>query len=667
MGLKRRAFARLRGIMVMANDLTKMSGASKDVLSVRVDELRKLIPEAFADGKVDFEALRAALGAAVDTSKEHYRFVWNGKNESRAFAFTPSMGTLRPCKEESKHWDTTKNLYIEGDNLEVLKLLQGSYYRAVKLIYIDPPYNTGHDFVYPDNYKDSIENYKEKTGQTDSEGHALRANPETSGRYHTDWLNMMFPRLLIARNLLRDDGVIFISIDDNEETNLRKLCDEVFGENNFLGMIVLKTATDNNGSQVTTEHEYLLCFAKSASSQGEWNRRSEAALKIKEQFIKLKKKKLSNEDIQVALRKWIKENKNDLPQVSHYNNVDDKGVYSSSSNSSNPHPGGYMYDILHPITGKPCPKPANGWRWPEATFWGYANDGEIEWGEDETTQPHVKKRIETAMESLRSLIYEDNRGTTKELASLFDGKKVFDNPKPHSVISRIIDFVSTKDSLILDFFSGSATTAHAVMQLNAKDGGSRRFIMAQLPQLCAEDSEAAKAGYKNICEIGKERIRRAGEKIKEANATVAPNLDIGFKVFKLDTSNLIPWNPNPENLEKDLLAVVDNAVEGRTADDLLYEILLKCNLPLTLPIDERKIGGNTISVIGGGKLMVCLDKHIPLAVAEEMVRLRAEEFKSEAGMQVVFLDNGFVADKDKANAIMVLKQGGVEEKAIMSI
>ncbi|MDY3228800.1 MAG: DNA methyltransferase [Kiritimatiellia bacterium] len=476
----------------------------------------------------------------------------------------------------------------------------------------------------------------------------------------------------LARNLLRDDGVLFVSLDDNEIFNLRKISDEVFGEKNFLGMIVLKTATDNNGSQVTTEHEYLFCVAKRADVQQGWKRKSEAAAKIIAQYGKIKMKFAAPQLIQDALRKWIKDNRNDLPQVAHYNNVDEKGVYSSSGNSSNPHPGGYMFDILHPKTGRPCPKPANGWRWPEATFASYAKSGEVEWGIDETTQPHIKKRIETATESLRSLIYEDNRGTTKELSELFDGKKVFDNPKPYRLLARIMDFVTTDDSIVLDFFAGSSTTAHAVFHQNVIDGGTRKFIMVQLPEVCAEGSEAAKAGYKNICEIGKERIRRAGKKIidefDEKRKVVAGSLDldggnttrvgslpdIGFRVLKLDSSSLNDTSATVSETSQ-AFENFDRIKSDRSPEDLLFQMLLETRIPLSEPIVKAQVAGNEVFFVGvpadaqdkdalsGAPLAACLDQN-----AKMTTEFFIEVAKLKPGI-AFFRDDAFADDSARTN------------------
>lgn len=407
------------------------------------------------EGLTDKE--RSALLGLLRESKT-YGLVWEDKPEAVEDRMQEELPVLKEVKERaiiSDAPDAPNHILIEGDNLEALTTLAYTHEGKIDVIYIDPPYNTGNkDFVYNDSYVDKEDSYR-----------------------HSKWLSFMSQRLKIAKQLLSDKGVIFISIDDNEQAQLKLLCDEVFGNNNFLGQIILKTATDNNPSQINTEHEYMLSYCTNKSLQENWKRQSQGARLIMQEYKILKNKGLSISDIQVELRKFIRNNKSQLPQVAHYNNVDERGVYSSSSNSSNPHPGGYMYDIIHPKTNKPCPKPLNGWRWPKSTFWNYNSLGDIEWGKDETTQPHVKKRIETSTEYLRTLIYEDNRGTTKALSDIFGGKKVFDNPKPTIVLSRILDFASHKQSTILDFFAGSGTTLHATMQLNAEDGGTRQCIL----------------------------------------------------------------------------------------------------------------------------------------------------------------------------------------------
>ena len=398
--------------------MEKLKMQSHDVIGSNTQKIAQLFPNCVTerlgkDGKpelaIDFEKLQAELSnEIIAEGEERYQFTWPDKRAAVRLANTPTTMTLRPCREESVDFDNTQNLYIEGDNLDVLKVLRETYLGKVKMIYIDPPYNTGNDFVYNDDFAQGKEEFEQSSGLFDEDGNQtvdpMQRNTESNGRFHTDWLNMIYPRLKVARDLLTDDGVIFISIDENEVENLKKVGNEVFGATNFIGNLILKTATDNNPSQINIEHEYMICYAKNRILQSNWTRISEAAQLIKEQYTILKTECDSKDEIQTKLRKWIKANKERLPQVAHYNNVDDKGVYSSSSNSSNPHPGGYMFDILHPITQLPCPKPANGWRWPEKTFWSYANDGEVEWGKDETTQPHIKKRIETSQDYLRTII-----------------------------------------------------------------------------------------------------------------------------------------------------------------------------------------------------------------------------------------------------------------------
>jgi len=655
-----------------------MDGMSMDLTAENIEQIKKLFPEAVTEGKIDFEVLKALLGGEIENRQEYYKFTWNGKGAARAYARTRSMGTLRPCEAESSGKDGTpgkfdsENLYIEGDNLEVLKLLQGAYHKRVKMIYIDPPYNTGKDFVYPDNFRDSIGNYKALTGQTNEEGKSTRANPETSGRYHTDWLNMMYPRLILARNLLTDDGVIFISIDDSEQDNLKKLCNEVFGEENFIGQLIWERAFSpkNDAKYFSASHDYIFVYSKNIFSFGIG--------------------KLERTD----------------EMDSRYKNPDNdpRGVWSSGDLTAKTYSANYDYPIVTP-SGKVI-NPTNGRSWitSKERMADLIADNRIWFGEKGDNTPRYKRfltEMDNGIVPTTIWYYKEvghNQEGRQEIKELFDGSGYFDGPKPVRLLAKICKVANlTKDSIILDFFSGSATTAHAVMQLNAEDGGNRKFIMVQLPEACEAGTEAAKAGYKNICEIGKERIRRAAKKIKEELTTKdtkehenkkdketnslslfgeAENLscnscvswlnqDFGFKVFKLDTSNVLPWNPNAETLNDDLFRAVDNVLADRSTQDLLYEILLKCNLPLTLPIDERKIGDNTVYVVGMGALAICLDKKIPQTIAEEIVKLR-DEYAPIVPMQVVFRDNGF-DDVSKTNALQILKQSGFEEKSIQTI
>ena len=623
--------------------MNKMDGKSMDLTAENIAQLKKLFPEAVTEGKVDFEVLKALLGGEIETRQEYYKFTWNGKETARAYARTPSKGTLRPCVEESSGKDGTpgkfdsENLYIEGDNLEVLKLLQGSYHKKIKMIYIDPPYNTGKDFVYPDNYQDSIKNYKKLTSQTDTEGKSTRANPETSGRYHTDWLNMMYPRLILARNLLTDDGVIFISIDDSEQ-DLRKICDEIFGEENFVAQIIWKRkrGRDNSAKWFSKSHEYSVIYSRNKDY-------------FNTNFLEL----------------------DDTTKAAYKNPDNDyRGVYRMLGCWARGTQGGVEYDFTTK-DGQYFSKRL--WLFSKESLQKLDREDKlIIRGDNVYRKMFISENQGKIPETLWDSV-SNGANASDEIKKLFDNL-IFDTPKPLPYIEEMLRIASNSDSVILDFFSGSATTAHAVMQLNAEDGGNRKYIMVQLPEPCVEGTEAAKAGYKNICEIGKERIRRAANKLRAEKPLDCQGKDMGFKVFKLDTSNLREWNPNSDTLAQDLLDAVNNILAGRTTEDLLYEVLLKCNLPLTLPIEERKVESvtangktqtNTIYVVGMGALAICLDENIPQTIAEEIVKLR-NEYAPVVPMQVVFRDNGF-DDVSKTNALQILKQAGFEEKSIQTI
>lgn len=574
--------------------MDKMDGMTMNIEQANVEKLKEVFPEVFADGKVDFDKLQGLLGHYIADDKEKYSFSWKGKADSLRLAQKRSTGTLRPCKEESKNWDTTENLYIEGDNLEVLKLLQSSYLNSIKMIYIDPPYNTGNDFVYTDDFADGIAHYKEVTGQ------ATKSNPETAGRYHTNWLNMMYPRLKLARNLLTDDGVIFISIDDNEIANLRKLCDEVFGEENFLGSILWKKKTNgNNMGYIPPVHDYIICYAKNI------NLINDIGYDITEEFIN---KTYSNPD------------------------NDPRGPWTTMDLSAN-HKGPY-FSITNPLNGQVFnPPEGRYWVFNEEEVKRRIADGRIIFGKTGTTRPVQKVfAAERIKGKIRAESWWDKHGmnedATTEIRDLFGQGKLFTHPKPSKLLYNLITIATHKESndIILDFFSGSATTAHAVMQLNAEDGGHRKFICVQLPEKTDEQSEAYKAGYKTICEIGKERIRRAGEKIKEENKDKKgiKNLDIGFKVFKLDSSNLVKWDNTPTTDEEEVKKRIQQSlfylVDGREDLDLVYEIMLKYGLSLTLPVKERKFDGVTAYIINHPdyKVLICLQPNITLSAVEEM-------------------------------------------------
>lgn len=611
----------------------KLNGKTLDIAEENIKKLREIFPDVFIEDKVDFEKLKQILGEYIETSNERYNFSWNGKAKALRISQTPSTGTLRPCKEESKDWDTTQNLYIEGDNLEVLKLLQKSYHRKVKMIYIDPPYNTGNDFVYPDDFTDNIENYKRITGQVDEEGRNISSNKETNGRYHTDWLNMMYPRLRLARNLLADDGVIFISIDDNEVDNLKKICNEVFGEENFIACIIWERAFSpvNLKKHFSENHDYILCYSKL---------------------------------IEITECNGLKRNENN---DSRYKNLDNdlRGVWTSSDMTVGPVIESKLYDIITPNGKTVRPSSGRCWLFTEDRYYEMLKDNRIWFGENGDNMPRVKKFLTEVKDGITPLTiwkYQEvghSQDAQQKLKSLFSDKAYFDYPKSVELINRMLELYSNKDSIILDFFSGSATTAHAVMQLNAEDGGNRKFIMVQLPEPTEEKDEAYKAGYKNICEIGKERIRRAGEKIKEEKGLEVQKLDTGFKVLKLDYSNIRRWQPDYNNLEESIADYIDNFMEGRTELDVVYEIMLKYGLDLTYPVDEYTICNKKVYAIGYGMLVICLDNELTTDIAKGILDLINKlEPKTT---RVVFKDNSFKTDSNKTNIKEILKCGGVEE------
>ncbi len=641
--------------------MKKMTGESTNITEENLSAMRQLFPEAFEEGKIDFDVLRQLLGDYVDDEEERYSFKWNGKGRALRLSQTPSTGTLRPCKEESVDWDTTQNLYIEGDNLEVLKLLQKSYHGRVKMIYIDPPYNTGSDFVYKDDFRDNVENYKRITGQVDGEGHWISANKEhreSSGRFHTDWLNMMYPRLRLARNLLADDGVIFISIDDNELDNLKKLCDEVFGEGNFTATFLwTKTNTPPALSYKSRKTvEYVLAYEKSLSQ------------------IKYYGNSIDGGDAPL-LNTGNTERILTFPVGSIQVRFMESGMVTAGIKDKVE-----LLDDLYVEKGinANVVRILGAFKWKQETLEDELKNGT--YAIIKTSKFSVRfQRIYTEntyktptnfldIELNRSLDIGTNETAKQDLKQLGLGE-YFEYTKPFSLIQSLNEMICKYDNnaLVLDFFSGSATTAHAVMQLNAEDGGNRRFIMVQLPEPTAETSEATKAGYVNICEIGKERIRRAGEKVKAecVDAERAAALDIGFKVFKLDSSNLQKWQPQPEDLMASLEASMDNFLPDRTTLDVVYEIALKLGLDLSYEVEAREVDGHTVYVIGAGALMICLDSQISMDTAEALLRLH-EEYEPET-WQVVFRDTGFLSDQEKTNIKETLKSAGLDEDAFISI
>ena len=630
----------------MGVKMDKMDGLSMNLEQANLDKLRSVFPECVSEGKLDIDKLLSLCGEYIDNDFEKYRFEWKGKAECLRLAQKRSSGTLRPCPAESVNWDTTQNLYIEGDNLEVLKLLQSAYYRKVKMIYIDPPYNTGNDFVYADDFTDPLARYKEVTQQT------TKSNPETMGRYHTNWLNMMYPRLRLAANLLRDDGVIFISIDDVEVDNLKKLCNEVFGEENFMAQIIWQKVysprMDVQG--FSTSHDYILCYVKSNIE----SIRQEAFAQNSAQF-----------------------NFVDPTNGKKYSRRSIRKEGSHSTRSERPN---LWFPLLAPDGTEVYPYKPDGtegcWRWSLDTYRKNKQQGIVEWVKTGNGwQAYAKQYLDTeAAKPAETLwLYQEvghNHSAAEELKKLFGGK-VFDSPKPKELIMKMIRLATytNESDIILDFFSGSATTAHAVMQLNAEDGGNRRFILVQLPEVCDEKSEAYKAGYKNICEIGKERIRRAGKKLTEAknsqlsmDGEKAP-LDIGFKVFKLDTSNMKLWDTTPitdggaDELVERMNQMVRRIKPERSDLDMVYEVMLKLGVPLTYPVQQLNINGKPVYEVGEDcLLLICLAEF----VEPEDVQAMADY----APAKMIMSRDCFTSDTAMANAHYILRDRQIELKLV---
>ena len=548
---------------------------------------------------IDKDVLMQEISCTVvDGNEERYQFTWPDKKKSVLLANAPINKTLRPCREESVNFDTTENLYIEGDNLEVLKLLQETYLGKIKMIYIDPPYNTGNDFVYEDNFAQSTEEYLANSGQFDEEGNRLVKNLDSNGRFHTDWLNMIYPRLKLAKDLLSDDGVVFMSIDDNEIENLRKICNEIFGEENFIAQIIWKKrSTPPNDKVIGAAHEYILSFGKNISNT------------------------------KLHLRARTQE------QLMRYQNPDNhpKGPWAPGDLSANVKGGRYVaslyYPIINPNTGEEHYPPQNGnWRFNKQTVEKLLKNNEISFGNDGKGRPKLKRFLCDVKEGITYTSLWDfvplNTQGSKEMTELLGNIAIFDNPKPADLIKELVKLGGDNNAIILDFFSGSATTAHAVMQQNAEDGGKRKFIMVQLPEETDEKSEAYKAGYKNICEIGKERIRRAGAKIKEEAGLTAQNLDVGFRVLKCDTSNMKDVYYSPSDFDRNLLDLMaDNIKEDRTPEDLLFQVMLDLGVTLSSKIEKNIIAGKKVFDVADGFLIACFDKD----VNEETIKAIAQK------------------------------------------
>jgi len=620
---------------------------SADILAGNIEQLKTLFPEVFSEGKVDFDVLKQLLGGAVDERDEKYGLNWHGKRRARQLALTPSTGTLRPCPEDSVDWDTTQNLMIEGDNLEVLKLLQKGYAGKVKLIYIDPPYNTGKDFVYPDNFQDSIRNYLELTAQVEG-GQKISSNTEASGRFHTDWLNMMYPRLKVARTLLRTDGLICISIDDYERDNVRKACDEIFGEENFVESIIWKKRYGGGAKEkhLVSVHEYVLVYAHSLNELGEL-------------FVPQSEK---------AIERYY--TKRDT-------NYDTRGPYRTHPLEATKSMGDRP-NLVFPIPGPDGTQvlPLRQWLWsPDRVKTALAGD-EIEFLKDKNGKwtVHSKQYLrdedgEVRQAKVFSIIDSVfSQHGTNELLDLFGNAHIFPFPKPTGLIRPLLEFGVPDDGIVVDFFAGSGTTAQALMTLNVSDNGTRRFVLVQLPEPLDPIENKAATDFcdqlnkpRSIAELTKERLRRAAKKIKDKNP-MFPG-DLGFRVFKLDSSNIRAWEPDRDDLPGTLEESVEHLKTHGTETDILYELLLKLGLDLCVPIEKRNIAGKEVHAVGGGVLMVCLADAIVASDVETLANGIAEWHKALApagDTTCVFRDSAFADDVAKTNLAAILQQQGFQ-------
>ncbi|MFR2718776.1 MAG: site-specific DNA-methyltransferase [Ruminococcus sp.] len=644
--------------------MEKLKMETADMVSHNIAQLGKLFPNCVSETidengnrklAVHMEILQQMLADTVLPGEEAYEFSWVGKKAAIVEAHKRIRKTLRPDISESKDWDTTENLYIEGDNLEALKLLQESYLAAVKLIYIDPPYNTGHDFVYPDSFIMDREEYAKGTGYFDEDGNVNfgRENSETAGRYHSDWCSMMYSRLLLARNLLTEDGLILINMDENEISNLQKICGEIFGETNDLGTIVWdKRNPKGDARGISCQHEYIVVYAKNKAVFTEKckmqrpKKNAEAILKKADQLFSKVGDGYTLNDANAEFSTWMRTQKDFSGGEKAYNKIDEKGdVYrpvSMAWPNKKKAPDDYFVPLIHPVTNKPCSVPDRGWRNPSVTMKKMMAEGRILFGKDETTIPNSKYLLKDNMyENIPSLLYYG--GSDTELLSQMHIP--FDTPKAVNICKEHIKSFTGEGDLILDFFSGSATLAHAIMQANAEDHRKRKYIMVQIPEIIAKNTEAYRQGYRNICQIGKDRIRRAGDLIKKETGA---DIDYGFRVLRVDDTNMKDVYYSAEEYSQNLLFMLEsNIKEDRTDLDLLFGCLLDWGLPLSLPYRSEKIEECTVHNYNDGDLIACFDENIPEDVITVIARMQP--------LRVVFRDSSFADSSSKMNVEEIFK------------
>lgn len=651
--------------------VTQEDGQSADIVGENVGKLKELFPDAFKEGIVDFDILRQLLGdsTVLEEGDEKYGLNWHGKKKARQIALTPSMGTLLPSTDKSVDWDSTGNLFIEGDNLEVLKQLQKSYAKAVKLIFVDPPYNTGKEFIYPDKFQDNLDTYLKYTRQVDSEGMKFSSNTESGGRMHTNWLNMMQPRLRLSRNLLSDDGYVVVCIDDAEFQNLKFLMNEIFGEENQIATLVWDRNRKNDAKFFSVGHEYWLIYAKSKQhlkDNGVVLREPKPGIEEAENlFAKLRAKHSDDwEKVQDDWRAFYAKipSDDDRKKLGRYSKVGARGPYRDDGNISWPGGGGPKYEVLHPETKKPCKVPDGGWRYskPER-FWEDYELGKVVFGPDETTLPRQCRYLfEGDGQVMPSVFYSYAQTAAVEFNDLMGGR-VFENPKNWRDIERLVAYLTEPDDLVLDFFAGSCSTAHAVLHLNAvKDEAPRRFVMVQLPEPIDPKDVAYSHGYRTIADIGRARIAKACAQIQDEFPDSLT--DVGFRAFELASSSIKAWDPDISDLEGTLLESQSHIVHGRSENDLLYELLLKRGVNLSTPIETRSVGDCPIYSVGFGVLIACLATSIPASAVDEIANAILEwhrELEPETDTHVFFRDSAFEDDIAKTNMAAILEQNGI--------
>ena len=644
-----------------SNENTRMPLTSGDVTVERKDALRQLFPEVFAEGKIDFEKLKLVLGEEIDEGRERYGLTWAGKADAIRAIQVPSTGTLVPVREESVDFDSTENLMIEGDNLEVLKLLQKAYHGKIKMIYIDPPYNTGKEFIYPDNFREGLQDYLRYSGQVDGEGLKLTSNTETSGRYHSKWLSMMYPRLFLARNLLREDGVLVVHIDEHEQETLVLICKEVFGEENYLGSIVWDKGNPKGDARgIAYQHESIIVFARDASLVGDVKRPKANAHRILLEARKAMSRSASIEEARKLFAAWMSKQSELSGGEAMYNRLDEHGrVYrlvSMAWPNKKRAPDEYFRPLIHPVTGRPCPVPRRGWRYPPRTMQKLLTEGLIEFGPDDTTQPQRRYWLDENMEeNVPSVI----RFSKSDDALFQQFELPFANPKPVEFSAQVIQWFSRGTDVVMDFFAGSGTVGHAVWLANALDGSRRRLILVQLPEPTSRND------YPTIADITKARLRKAAEAIKkERNGKLDLNgshdIDLGFRTYKLAASNFKIWEPGAdaeEELARQLELYADNLVPGAKPEAVLYELMLKAGIPLTARVEKLELGGQEVFSIEGGLLFICLADPITRECIRAMI--------ASSPQMVICLDHAFRGnDQLLTNTVLEMKSHGIHFRTV---